>query len=233
MDDDINTLADFSAWLATAHSIVSGLKVHERSSDYLPRVWDDALSYADAFGLGAKADALGGPIRPVLYVRERNGIYDYETPFVAQRDQVSERLNKLLLHVESIYCGADLSDRDKRAIRDCVSLIDLSAVRGNSDADQQTTEAGGEMELPVVDGDDPKRVNSEAEIPPDYRDGGLMCGQPLTVDVVSRPEKYNLSGPYLSKRYRGPTLKLGRKFVYQHAAVAALSDRKSQRNDSE
>jgi hypothetical protein len=75
------------------------------------------------------------------------------------------------------------------------------------------------------------RVQSEREIPPDYRDGGLPNGAPLTTDLLEIPEKYNLSGSYLTKNYSGPTMKWGRKKVYRHAEIAALSDQKSRRND--
>ena len=84
---------------------------------------------------------------------------------------------------------------------------------------------------PADDGtkDGLKRIESESEIPAEYRDGGLPNGKPLTADIVSLPEKYNLSGPYLSKNYRGPKIKWHKRFVYRHAEIAALSDRKSQR----
>jgi hypothetical protein len=76
-------------------------------------------------------------------------------------------------------------------------------------------------------------VTSEGDIPPDFRDGGLPEGAPLTVAITEMPEKYNLSGPYLSKNYKGPTIKWGRKLVYEHREIAALSDRKARREDIE
>lgn len=63
--------------------------------------------------------------------------------------------------------------------------------------------------------------------PPEYRDGGLQDGNPLTADVVGQPETYNLSGSYLSKNYKGPRLKWCKQYVYRHAEIAALSDRRS------
>jgi hypothetical protein len=75
------------------------------------------------------------------------------------------------------------------------------------------------------------KIESESDIPAEYRDGGLATGEPLTTDIIAQPEKYNLSAQYVSKKYRGPELKWGRKKVYRHAEIAALSDRKARRGD--
>ena len=76
---------------------------------------------------------------------------------------------------------------------------------------------------------DPIPISSEDEIPAEYRCGGKPDGEPLDVAFVSRPEQYNLSGPYLSKYYKGPRLRLGRKNIFRHEEIAALSDKKNRR----
>jgi hypothetical protein len=82
---------------------------------------------------------------------------------------------------------------------------------------------------PQTEGSSVTPVKSESEIPAEYRDGGTQRGAPLTAKVIALPEKYGLAAPYVSKRYKGPKLKLGKEYVYRHAEIAALSDRKSSR----
>jgi len=74
---------------------------------------------------------------------------------------------------------------------------------------------------------DPIPISSEAEITADYRSGGIVEGEPLSVDFLSLPEQYNLSGSYLSKNYKGHRLKLGKKLFYLHREIAFLSDKKN------
>lgn len=74
------------------------------------------------------------------------------------------------------------------------------------------------------------KVRSPEEIPASHRHRGLATGEPLTTAFLS--ERYSLTKEYLSKNYHGPVMKLGRQYVYPHAAAASLSDRIS-RDDGE
>lgn len=66
------------------------------------------------------------------------------------------------------------------------------------------------------------KVACEADIPPEYRDGGKPDGEPLTVAYVERLDKYNLKGPFLSKQGL-ETIKYGRADVYLFVDIAPLS----------
>jgi len=79
------------------------------------------------------------------------------------------------------------------------------------------TQPTGDMSVTVVD--------SETDIPAEYRARGYANGQPLTVEVIADPTIYGIKGPYLSKFYRGPKLKLGRAYIYKHSSVAPLADK--------
>jgi hypothetical protein len=99
----------------------------------------------------------------------------------------------------------------------------------------KTSLAAGKKELLASVGvlADPVTVYSEEEITAEYRCGGRPDHSPLYVEFVEKVEEYNLLGPYLSKNYKGPRLKLGKKLVYRHEEIAALSDKKNRREFDE
>lgn len=77
--------------------------------------------------------------------------------------------------------------------------------------------------------DEVKLLERLDDTPKEFRDGGLESGEPLTSAITKMPEKYNLSPQYLSKKYKGPRLKVGKRFIYRHAEIAALADSKTAR----
>ncbi len=65
---------------------------------------------------------------------------------------------------------------------------------------------------------------AEDNIPEEYRDGGKLVGHPLTVEYVSRPETFNLKGPFLARQKpKLQTVKDGRANVYLFSDIARLS----------
>ena len=97
MGVDINSVDDFDEWISATLDLLHRVNAGTDgvASDHWSHVWEDACGFADALGLRDAVESIGGPIRGLTYVCEKDGKYDYDTPEKAIRDQLELRLNRL------------------------------------------------------------------------------------------------------------------------------------------
>jgi hypothetical protein len=103
---DVNSVANFVAWIDATLEKLNSADADAVTWDYWPQAWDDAVAYADALGLSDEVESLGGPIRCPIYVGEKNGEYDYDTPRKAIRDKLRKRLVALRLKLTGNASGS-------------------------------------------------------------------------------------------------------------------------------
>jgi hypothetical protein len=118
-------------------------------------------------------------------------------------------------YVEFLSWGLEAAEKFVGDLKhEAVVAADICAI--------ELPQAQGDWDLSAGEG--VQRVSNVSDIPAEFRYHTRKEGDPLTAEVIER--KYDMSHSHLSKRYRGPRLKLGRKYVYRHKEIATLTDQK-------
>lgn len=168
---------------------------------------------------------------PIMSVDEASSNWRYQAVFIkrgwllrasqimcCRADSYQIDVTPLLRFEDFLATGTPLEDGGK-ALFDTFRMItireELAAKAANQKVVRLDNAAAG------------KASGDNLEIPSEYRDGGKADGKLLTVAYVSKPETYNLKGPFLSKQNLA-TRKHGRSLVYRFEDIARLSAAKNQ-----